>query len=161
MKIQQLSKYVLLAVIAVSAVVFAMFFGFWGDEMLGEYAAPTFTGLLLFLMYGLVLVTTGLIVWAVIKSVASSKGSDSSAATGVPGSKITAFTCILLVASLVVGYVAGIGESEFTAADGTKTLGYMVTVVDMFMWSMYILAIVAFAAIAISMSGILTKTASK
>lgn len=161
MKIQQLSKYVLLAVLAVSAVVFAMFFGFWGDEMMGEYAAPTFTGLLLFLMYGLVAVTTGLIVWAVVKSVASSKGSDSSASTGVPGSKITAFTCILLVASLVVGYVVGIGEPDFTAADGTKTTGSMVQVVDMFMWSMYILAIVAFAAIAISMSGILTKTASK
>lgn len=161
MKIQQLSKYVLLAVLAVSAIVFAMFFGFWGDEMMGEYAAPTFTGLLLFLMYGLVAVTTGLIVWAVVKSVASSKGSDSSASTGVPGSKITAFTCILLVASLVVGYVVGIGEPDFIAADGTKTTGSMVQIVDMFMWSMYILAVVAFAAIAVSMSGILTKTASK
>lgn len=161
MKIQQLSKYVLLAVLAVSAVVFAMFFGFWGDEMLGEYAAPTFTGLLLFLMYGLVLVTTGLIVWAVAKSVASSKGSDSSAATGVPGSKITVFTCILLVASFVIGYILGIGEPDFIAADGTKTSGGMVQVVDMFMCSIYILAVVAFAAIAVSMSGILTKTASK
>ena len=161
MKIQQLSKYVLLAVLAVSAVVFAMFFGFWGDEMLGEYAAPTFTGLLLFLMYGLVLVTTGLIVWAVAKSVASSKGSDSSAATGVPGSKITVFTCILLVASFVIGYILGIGEPDFIAADGTKTSCGMVQVVDMFMCSIYILAVVAFAAIAVSMSGILTKTASK
>lgn len=161
MKIQQLSKYVLLAVIAVSAVVFAMFFGFWGDEMLGEYAAPTFTGLLLFLMYGLVLVTTGLIVWSVFKSIANAKGSDSSASTGVPGTKITVFTCILLVASLALGAIIGAGETDFTAADGTVTSGGMVQVVDMFLWSMYILAAVAFAAIAVSMSGILTKTASK
>ncbi len=161
MKIQQLSKYVLLGVLAVSAIVFAMFFGFWGDEMMGEYAAPTFTGTLLGLMYALVAVTTILIIWAVGKSVASAKGSDSSASTGVPGSKITIATCILLVVSLVVGYVAGIGESDFIAADGTKTTGGMVQIVDMFMWSMYILAVVAFAAIAVSMSGILTKTASK
>lgn len=161
MKIQQLSKYVLLAVLAVSAICFAIFYGLWGDEMMGEYAAPTFTGLLLVLMYGLVAVTAGLVIWAVAKSVASAKGTDSAATTGVPGSKITIATCVLLVVSLVVGYVAGIGEPEFTAADGTKTPGNMVQVVDMFMWSMYILAIVAFAAIAVSMSGILTKTASK
>jgi hypothetical protein len=37
----------------------------------------------------------------------------------------------------------------------------MVTVVDMFIWSIYILSVVAFAAIAVGMSGILTKTASK
>ncbi|MDE5561006.1 MAG: hypothetical protein K2J00_04270 [Bacteroidaceae bacterium] len=161
MKIQQISKYVMLAVIAVSCVVFAMFFGFWGDEMIGEYAAPTFTGLLLFLMYGMVALTAGLTIWAVVKGVASTKGNDSAATTGVPGSKITVCTCILFVLSLVIGYVLGIGESDFTAADGTVTPGSMVTVVDMFIWSIYILAIVAFASIAVSMSGILTKTASK
>jgi hypothetical protein len=37
----------------------------------------------------------------------------------------------------------------------------MVTNVDMFIWSIYILAVVAFAAVGIAMSGILTKTASK
>ncbi len=151
----------MLAVIAVSCVVFAMFFGFWGDEMIGEYAAPTFTGLLLFLMYGMVALTAGLTIWAVVKGVASTKGNDSAATTGVPGSKITVCTCILFVLSLVIGYVLGIGESDFTAADGTVTPGSMVTVVDMFIWSIYILAIVAFASIAVSMSGILTKTASK
>lgn len=161
MKIQQISKYVMLAVIAVSCVVFAMFFGFWGDEMIGEYAAPTFTGLLLFLMYGMVALTAGLTIWAVVKGVASTKGNDSAATTGVPGSRITVCTCFLFVLSLVIGYVLGIGEADFTAADGTVTPGSMVTVVDMFIWSIYILAIVAFASIAVSMSGILTKTASK
>ncbi len=161
MKIQEISKYALLAVLAVSLVVFIMFFGLWGDEMYGEYAAPTYTGLLLVLMYGLVLLTVALIVWAVAKSIANSKGTDSAASTGVPGGKITAFTCTLLVVSLVIGYVVGIGEPDFVAADGTKTTGSMVQVVDMFMWSMYILAVVAFAAVGVAMSGILTKTASK
>jgi hypothetical protein len=161
MKIQQISKYVMWAVMAVSAVVFFMFFVFWGDEMYGEYAAPTFTGLLLFLMYGLVALTAGLIVWAVAKSVANSKGTDSAAVKGVPGSKIIAGTVVLTIASLVIGYVLGLGESDFTAADGTVTSGSMVTVVDMFITSIYILSVVAFASIVVSMSGILTKTASK
>ena len=161
MKIQQISKYVMLAVLAVSFVVFAMFFGFWGDEMMGEFAAPTFTSLLLFLMYGIVALTTVLTVWAVVKGIASNKGNDSAATTGVPGSKITICTWALFVVSLVIGYVLGIGEADFTAADGTVTPGHMVTVVDMFIWSIYILSVVAFAAIAVGMSGILTKTASK
>ena len=161
MKVQDISKYVMYAVLAVSFVVFAIFFGFWGDEMMGEYAAPTFTSLLLFLMYGMVLLTTGLTIWSVVKGVASAKGTDSAASTGVPGSKITVSTCVLLVASMVIGYVLGIGEPDFTAADGTVTAGSMVTVVDMFIWSIYILGVVAFVAIGVSMSGILTKTASK
>lgn len=161
MKVQEVSKYVMYAVLAVCIVVFAMFYGLWGDEMMGEYSAPRFTSLLLFLMYGMVLLVSGLTIWSVFKGVASAKGTDSSAATGVPGSKITLITCILLVVSMVVGYVIGIGEEDFTAADGTVTPGSMVTVVDMFMWTMYILGLVAIVAIGVSMSGILTKTASK
>ena len=161
MKIQYISKYVMYAVIAVSFVVFALFFGFWGDEMMGEFAAPTFTSLVLVLMYGIVALTTILTVWAVLKGIASNRGTDSAAATGVPGSKITIFTWTLFVVSLVVGYVLGIGEADFTAADGTVTPGHMVTVVDMFIWSIYILSVVAFAAIGVGMSGILTRTASK
>ncbi len=161
MKIQQLSKYVMLAVMAVSAIVFAIFFGLWGDEMHGKFAAPAFTGLLLFLMYSLTALTVGLIIWAVAKGVASAKGTDSSAATGVPGSKITLCTCILLVASLALGYAMGFGEPDFTTISGKTTPGIWVTVVVMFLWSMYILFAVALVSIAISMSGILTKTASK
>lgn len=161
MKIQQISKYVMLAVMAVSAVVFFMFFVFWGDEMYGDYAAPTFTGLLLVLMYALVAVTTGLVVWALIKSIMSAKGTDSAATTGVPGSKITALTWGLTLVSLILGYVLGLGEADFTDAAGKVTAGSMVTIVDMFMCSMYILGVVAFVAIAVSMSGVLTKTASK
>lgn len=161
MKIQEISRYVMLAVLAVSFVVFAIFFGFWGDEMMGEYSAPTFTSLLLFLMYGMVVLTSALTIFAVVKGVMSTKGNDSAATTGVPGSKITTCTCVLFVLSLVIGYVLGLGEPDFTAADGTVTPGHMVTVADMFMWSIYILSVVAFGAIAVSMTGVLTKTASK
>jgi hypothetical protein len=57
--------------------------------------------------------------------------------------------------------VLGIGEEDFRAADGTVTTGGWVTVVDMFIWSMYILTLVAIVAIGITMSGYLTKSATK
>ena len=96
-----------------------------------------------------------------MKAILTNKGKYSAATTDMPVSNITSFTWALFVVSLVVGYVLGIGEADFTAADGTVTPGHMVTVVDMFIWSIYILSVVAFAAIAVGMSGILTKTASK
>ncbi len=161
MKIQNISKYVMLGVMAISAIVFVLFFGLWGDEKMGEYDAPKFTDLLLVLMYALAGITTFLVVWAVVKGIASTRGNDSAATTGVPGSKIIAFTCLLFIGSMVFGYVLGIGEPEFIAADGTVTPGSMVTIVDMFIWSIYILSVVAFAAVGIAMSGVLTKTASK
>lgn len=159
MKIQQISKIALLAVVAISLVVFGIFFGCWGDEKYGDYDAPTYTGLLLYLMYGLVVVTTGLIVWAMVKSMAGSKGGGSLG--GVPGTKITICTWSLFVISLVVGYVTGLGEPDFTAADGTVTAGSMVTVVDMFMTSIIILFLALVVAVIVAMTGILTKTASK
>ena len=51
--------------------------------------------------------------------------------------------------------------TEFTAADGTVTAANMVTITEMFLWSIYILTIAAIAAVGVSMSGILTKNASK
>jgi hypothetical protein len=62
---------------------------------------------------------------------------------------------------LIGGYVLGLGEPDFTAADGTVTAGSMVTIVDMFMTSIIVLFLALVVAVVISMSGILTKTASK
>ncbi len=161
MKIQNISKYALLAVVALSLIVFGMFFGMWGDEKMGDYDAPTYTGLLLIWMYALGAVTTVLTVWSVAKTVMGAKGSDAASVTGVPGTKITVCTWLLFVVSMVVGYVLGIGEPEFIAADGTVTPGSMVTMVDMFIWSIYILFVVAVVAVCVAMTGVLTKTASK
>lgn len=152
----------MLGVIAVSAIVFLLFFFVgWDNEYVGDFVAPMFTSLLLFLMYGCVLMTAGLTVWSVVKSAQSNKGVDSASYTGVPGGKIIMFTCIITVISLAIGGVLGIGEEDFRAADGTVTTGGWVTVVDMFIWSMYILTLVAICAICVTMSGYLTKTATK
>ena len=162
MKTQLISKYVMLGVIAVSAIVFLLFFFVgWDDEYVGDFVAPMFTSLLLFLMYGCVLLPAGLTVWSVVKTAQSNKGVDSASYTGVPGGKIIMFTCLITIVSLAIGGVLGIGEEDFRAADGTVTTGGWVTVVDMFIWSMYILVLVAICAICVTMSGYLTKSATK
>ena len=112
-------------------------------------------------MYGLTVVTAILTVWGVVRGIQSTRGNDPAVATGVPGGKIVVVTIVLLIASLVVGYVMGMNATEFTAADGTVTAANMVTITEMFLWSIYILTIAAIAAVGVSMSGILTKNASK
>ncbi len=161
MKIQNISRRVLLACIALIVVCFVAFFTVGYDNPVGDYNEPQLTELLLWLMYGLTVVTALLAIWSVIKGISSTKGSDPALTTGVPGGKITFTTIILLIGSLVVGYVMGMNETEFTAADGTVTSAGMVTVTEMFLWSIYILTIAAVVVVGVSMSGILTKTASK
>jgi hypothetical protein len=102
-----------------------------------------------------------MIVGSVVKSSISNKGTDFAAIKGVPSSKVTIGTWALFVVSLVIGYALGLGEPDFTAADGTVTAGSMVTIVDMFMTSIAILSVALVVAVIIAMSGILTKTASK
>ena len=162
MKIQDLSKYAMLGVMGVSVIVFALFFGYgWEDSFEGDFNVPYFTSLLLIWMYVTVAITAALTIWSVVKSIQSTKGNDPSATTGVPGGKITLGTVILLVISLVIGVVCGLGETDFTAADGTVTTGAWVTVVDMFIISIYILTAAAVIAVCVAMSGVLTKSASK
>ena len=162
MKIQNISKYAMLCVIGVSVLVFLLFFLIgWEDSYEGDFNVPYFTSLLLVWMYLTVAVTAALTVWAVVKGVQSTKGNDPAATTGVPGGKVILGTIALLVVSLIPGLVIGFGESEFTAADGTVTSAAGVMVVDIFIWSIYILTIAAVAAVGVSMSGILTKSASK
>ena len=161
MKIQNISRRALLICIVLIVACFGAFFTVGYDNPVGDYNEPQLTELLLWLMYGLTVITALLIVWGIAKGIQSTKGNDPAVTTGVPGSKISVTTILLLIASLAVGYVMGMNETEFTAADGTVTPAGMVTVSEMFLWSIYILTIVAVLVVGVSMSGILTKTASK
>jgi hypothetical protein len=71
------------------------------------------------------------------------------------------FTAGLTIVSVIIGWVCGIGEADFTASDGTITTAGWVTVVDIFCVSMGILFLAAAIAVIVSMTGILTKNASK
>ncbi len=162
MKLEKISNYALYAVCAVIVLCFLLYFtvGYNNMDEAGR-TAPKLTDGLLVLQYALGVVTFILMVWSVFKGMKNSAGSDEKEATGIPGSKIVLFTVVITVISLVVGAVLGLGEPDFTTTSGVFTPGYMVTVVDAFMWSMYILAIVSIIAVVIAATGVMTKNATK
>ena len=161
MKIEKISKMALYICIGIILVCFALFLTIGYDNPVGDYNEPMLTDVIMWLMYLMALVTAVLIIWSVIKGLQNSKGVDNAAIRGVPGGKIAVFTLILLAASLIIGAVSGIGESDFTASDGTVTTGPWVTVVDMFCVSIGIMFVAAIVAVAVSMSGLVTRSASK
>ena len=161
MKIEKISSRVLLACVILIIVCFGAFLTIGYDNPVGEYNEPMLTDVIMWLMYILTAVTAALTVWSLVSGMQNNKGNDSAATTGVPRSKITLFTTILTIASLVLGWVMGLGEEAFTATDGTVTSAGWVTVVDMFMVSMGVLFLAAAIAVAVCMTGIMTKNASK
>lgn len=161
MKIEKISSRVLGACVVLIIVCFAAFFCIGYDNPVGNNNEPILTDVIMWLMYALTAVTAVLTVWSLVRSSQSNKGNDPAATTGVPGGKITLFTTFLTIASLAIGWVCGLGETEFTASDGTVTSAGWVTVVDMFCISMGILFLSAAIAVAVSMTGILTKSANK
>ena len=152
------SYYVLYACFAVIILCFAAFFGYGYDNPEGDYNAPVCTEVLVWLMYGLFAVTCIMAVWSVVRSVKISMGAKGGDISGVPGGKVNAVSFAILVISLVVGLCFGLGETEFTAADGTVTSANMVTVTDMFMVSIYIMMLLTTLAVVINMTGIVKKT---
>ena len=146
MKIEKISKMALYICIGVILVCFALFLTIGYDNPVGDYNEPK--------------LRSG-IIWSAIKSLQNSKGVNHAAIRGVPGGKIAICTLLLLVASLVIGIVFGLGEPDFTASDGTVTTGPWVTVVDMFCVSIGIMFVAAIVAVGVSMTGLVSKTASK
>ena len=161
MKIEKISKMALYICIGIIVVCFALFMTIGYNNPVGDTNEPLLTDVVIWLMYLMIIATAILTIWGVICGIRSNKGNDPAASTGVPGGKITLFTIILLIASLVIGVVLGLGEPDFTASDGTVTTGGWVTVVDAFCVSIGILIVAAAIAVAVSMTGVLAKSASK
>lgn len=162
MKIEKISNYVLYGVCAVIVLCFALFMGIGYDNMDDAgHTAPLLTDLIMVLMYLLGLATACLMVWSLVVGARSTAGTNEMESTGIPGGKVTMATFGITVLSIVVGVVLGIGEPDFTTTSGVFTPGYMVTMVDAFMWSMYILAFVSVVAVVVASSGIMTKNATK
>ena len=161
MKIEKISSAVLKGCVLLIVVCFGAFFLIGYDNPVGDNNEPKLTDVIMFLMYFFIIVTAGLTGWSLGRSVMNSKGNNPAATTGVPGGKIIMFTMGLLIASIVIGIIFGMGEKAFTASDGTVTSALWVTIVDVFLVSMGILLIAAGIAVAVSMTGILTKNASK
>ena len=161
MKVEKVSKIALYICVGIILVCFALFLTVGYDNPTGSYNEPKLTDVIMWLMYALAVVTALLTIWSVITGIQNSKGVDSAASTGVPGGKIAVCTIVLLVVAFVIGYFCGMGETDFTAADGTVTTAPWVTVVDAFCVAIGILFVAAVAAVGISMTGVLTKSAIK
>lgn len=160
MKIEKISKMALYICVGIIIVCFAAFFSIGFNNPVGDYNEPMLTDLLLILMYALFLVMVGLTVWSVFKGIGGKSGGSASA-SGVPGGKIITFTIVLLIVSLVIGIISGLGEEAFTAQDGTVTSAGWVSVVDMFCVSIGILFLAAVISVAVSMTGIVTTMGNK
>ena len=162
MKLEKISNNVLYAICAVSVLIFILFFTVGHDQYDEKgNVAPALTSLLLCLQYALGAITFILMIWSLVKSLQNSGGGDEKATKGIPASKIVLCTAIITVLSFVVGYVFNMGEEPFTTSSGVTTSGGMVTVVDAFIWSIYILFFVAVVAVIMAATGVMTKTATK
>ena len=162
MKLEKISNNVLYVVCAIIVLCFLafIFIGYDNYDEAGR-VAPKLTGMLLFLQYALGIVTFILMIWSVIRGAKNSGGSDEKTTKGVPGKKVILFTSVVTILAFVLGLVFNLGEDAFTTSSGVTTSGTMVTVVDAFMWSIYILFFVAVCAVVLSATGLMTKFTKK
>lgn len=160
-KTEKLSRYALNTCIVIILVIFALFFGVGYDNPQGDYNAPQFTEVLMYLMYILTAVTALLAVWSAIKSVKDSMGGNAENLSGVPGGKISVFAVIVMLASLAIGFFPNMNETEFVTASGAVTSPTMVTITDMFIISIYIMLAVAALAVIVNMTGVIKKSGMK
>lgn len=162
MKLEKLSNIALYATIAVGVVCFLLFFvvDYNNMDFDGVHVSPKLTDLVLILMYALFVITAGLTIWSLLRGAAVNSGNTGPNPTGIPSGKVTLCTWGTVIVALVIGLVSGLGEEAYTTVSGVTTSGGMVTVVDMFLVAIYILALVTIIAVVVSMSGMLTKSAT-
>ncbi|MCF0195009.1 MAG: hypothetical protein HUK00_07530 [Bacteroidaceae bacterium] len=157
-KTEKISNRTLVGVVAVSVIVF-LIYTFGGSEPYAanpEFDEPNFTELFIYLMYALIVGTLGACIWSFVRGL--SLGNTGGTENRVPGGKVALITWGSFAASIVIGLVLGLGATDFRAADGTVTEAGWVTIVDMFMISMYILAAVLIVLVIASMAGVIAST---
>ena len=162
MKLEKLSNIALFSTIGVGVVCFLLFFlvDYSNMDFDGVHVSPALTDLVLILMYALLFVTAGLTIWSLVRGATVNSGNTGPNPTGIPSGKITLCTWGLVIVTLIIGVVCGLGEEPFTTVSGKTTAAGMVTVVDMWILAIYVLAVVAILAVVVSMSGVLTKSAT-
>lgn len=162
MKLEKLSNIALYTCIGIGVVCFLLFFmvDYNNMDFDGVHVSPKLTDLVLILMYALFALTAGLTIWSLVRGATTNSGNTGPNPTGIPSGKITLCTWGTVIIALAIGLIAGMGEEPYTTVSGVTTSAGMVTVVDMFLWAIYILAFITIVAVIISMSGWLTKSAT-
>jgi hypothetical protein len=162
MKLEKLSNIALFTCIGLGVICFLLFFmvDYNNMDFDGVHVSPKLTDLVLILMYVLFALTAGLTIWSLVRGATTNSGNTGPNPTGIPSGKITLCTWGTVIIALAIGLIAGMGEEPYTTVSGVTTSAGMVTVVDMFLWAIYILAFITIVAVVISMSGWLTKSAT-
>ena len=162
MKLEKISKLALYSCIGLGVVCFALFFlvDYNNMDFDGVHVSPALTNVILILMYLLLAVTAGLTVWSLIRGALVNSGNTGPSPTGIAGGRVSLITWSIVIVALIIGVVLGLGEEPYTTNSGVTTSGGMVTVVDMWICAIYILSIVAIAAVVVSMTGYLSKSAT-
>ena len=163
MKLEKISNNVLYAVCALIVLVFGLFFG-WDYSTETDARGnviPRMTDLLMILMYLMGIVTFILMVGSLVMSAMKSAGNDEKESTGIPGTKVTICTAVITLAAFAAGYLLNLNEEAFTTASGDTTSAGMITIVDAFMVSIYVLSLVSVISVVVSSTGIMTKSATK
>jgi hypothetical protein len=157
LKTEKISSYVLYAIIALTAIIMALFFGV-GYNMIsdvdGSMNAPLCTNLLLFFMYFLVVVTVIVTVLSIVHS--SRLGNRVKDDFGVPSRKITLFVCALLVVSLIVTFAFG-SSTPVKTSEGIYRSVFWLKITDMFIYTTAVLLVVAIAGLFVSMRSLVRK----
>lgn len=147
----KVSYYVLYAIFAIIGIVLALFYGVGFDTTnAAGLTEPQYTDAILYLKYALVAITVALAVLAgIIQFVASLKDNPK-------GAVKTVVALIALIAVVAISY--GMGSAEPIMVNGEPYNDtFWLKITDMFIYSMYILGIVAAIATLINMTGIFKR----
>lgn len=147
----KISYYVLYALFAIIGIVLVLFYGVGYDTTnAAGLTEPQYTDALIYLKYALVAITVALAVIAgVAQFVASLKDNPK-------GAVKTVVALIALVAVVAISY--GMGSAEPIMVNGEPFNDtFWLKLTDMFIYSMYILGVIATIATLINMTGIFKK----
>ncbi|MBQ8888644.1 MAG: hypothetical protein IJY59_04055 [Bacteroidaceae bacterium] len=147
----KISYYVLYALFAIIGVVLVLFYGVGFDTTnAAGLTEPQYTDALIYLKYALVAITVALAVIAgLAQFVASLKDNPK-------GAVKTVVALIALVAVVAISY--GMGSTEPIMVNGEPYNDtFWLKVTDMFIYSMYILGVIAAIAALVNMTGIFKR----
>lgn len=152
MKIQNISKVVMMACMGIAVLIFGLFFFVGFDtpsEEVMDKNDPQFTNLLIYVMYGFVLVLAALTVWNLVMAVTKFRdGGLIRVITYCGGSLVLYFVLRMLFGGQEVPEGA-----EYTSTD--------LAVADAYIWTIYILFLGAAVVSVICASGMMAKSAVK
>lgn len=142
-KIRKVSSTTLLVLLALSVLIFVLFFA-GGSELDAKGNKDyTFTGILLYWTYFLSIATIVATIFFAGRSIATNKTKDA------VGRKSNLISTVVLVVSLLAGYFIGSGEAIKglnEASQAYNTAGWL-KVTDMWLYSTYVLFVVTLGAV--------------